>query len=326
MDALLLTHLPQMNLFLANTDHAWYEFLRGIAPDEVNFWFPSGDTGFAALKPGEPLLFKAKAPFNAVIGGGHFVRYVRAPASLAWQAFGDKNGAPDFNSFFDRISRYRSGSQVVDPPIGCVLLNEPFFFPQDLWVPTPHDWQRNIVRGKLYATESGPGAELWDGVVAALADPRAVTGPAFSQRSALMQDEGLSARRGAPYLTTARLGQGAFRLSVLDAYQLRCAVTGERVQPVLEAAHIKPFALQGPNIVSNGLSLRADIHRLFDLGYVTVGRDMKFHVSSRLKTEFNNGVDYYRFNASALRVLPVQSTDRPRTDFLEWHNDVVFRS
>lgn len=78
--------------------------------------------------------------------------------------------------------------------------------------------------------------------------------------------------------------------------------------------------------MSNGLSLRADIHRLFDLGYVTVDQTMKFRVSSRLKSEFNNGVDYYRFDASELRVLPTPSTDRPRADFLEWHNDTVFRS
>ena len=315
-----------MNIFLANTDHDWFDYLRDMVPDEVNFWFPSGGTGFAALKPGEPLLFKAKAPFNAVIGGGHFVRYVKAPASLAWQAFGTKNGAPDFTAFFNRISRYRSPNQEVDPTIGCVVLNEPFFFPQDLWIPTPSDWQRNIVRGKLYSTEDGLGAALWDSVVATLSDPRAITGPLVSTPPAQVPADDSSPRTGARYLTTARLGQGAFRLSVLDAYQLRCAVTGERVKPVLEAAHIKPYASQGPNIVPNGLSLRADIHRLFDLGYVTVDQNMKFHVSSRLKSEFNNGVDYYRFDASELRVLPTQATDKPRADFLEWHNDTVFRS
>src|SRR5690606_25199343 len=59
----------------------------------------------------------------------------------------------------------------------------------------------------------------------------------------------------------------------LDAYQTRCAVTGQRARPVLEAAHIKPFALTGPNTRSNGLALRADVHQLFDLGYVTVDPD-----------------------------------------------------
>jgi len=111
----------------------------------------------------------------------------------------------------------------------------------------------------------------------------------------------------------------------LDAYQARCAVTGERVRPTLEAAHIKPFALAGPNTVPNGLSLRADIHKLFDLGYVTVDERYRFRVSSRLQTEFQNGVDYYRLQGEALKVLPLKQDERPATQYLEWHNDTVFR-
>jgi len=114
-------------------------------------------------------------------------------------------------------------------------------------------------------------------------------------------------------------------LGVLDAYGNRCAVTGERVRPVLEAAHIKPFALDGSNLISNGLSLRADIHKLFDRGYVTVDKGHRFHVSSRLKTEFDNGIDYYRYQGSVLTVVPKLLTNRPSGEYLEWHNDAVFR-
>lgn len=141
-----------------------------------------------------------------------------------------------------------------------------------------------------------------------------------------MPEVGIGKRYGAEYLTSSRLGQGAFHLGVLDAYKNRCAVTGERVRPVLEAAHIKPFSLEGPNIVANGLSLRADVHKLFDRGYVTVGHDYRFHVSSRLKTEFNNGVDYYKYQGEKLLVLPDKGVDKPAREYLEWHNDEVFRA
>ena len=57
---------------------------------------------------------------------------------------------------------------------------------------------------------------------------------------------------------------------VTDAYQRKCAVTGERTLPALEAAHIKPFAEGGSHNPQNGLLLRRDIHALFDGGYVTV--------------------------------------------------------
>jgi putative restriction endonuclease len=49
-------------------------------------------------------------------------------------------------------------------------------------------------------------------------------------------------RNGEPTLYRPRLGQGIFRIQVLDAYDRECAVTGEHSLPVLEAAHIKPYA------------------------------------------------------------------------------------
>jgi len=42
-----------------------------------------------------------------------------------------------------------------------------------------------------------------------------------------------------------RLGQGSFRVLVTEAYDRRCAITNERTLPVLQAAHIKPYALNG---------------------------------------------------------------------------------
>jgi putative restriction endonuclease len=36
----------------------------------------------------------------------------------------------------------------------------------------------------------------------------------------------------------------------------------------LDAAHIKPYSEGGEHAVENGLLLRTDIHKLFDLGYV----------------------------------------------------------
>ena len=72
-----------------------------------------------------------------------------------------------------------------------------------------------------------------------------------------------------------RLGQGAFRVLVTDAYRRRCTISNERTLPVLEAAHIRPYADNGPHQLSNGLLLRSDLHRLFDLGYFTVDPDRR---------------------------------------------------
>jgi hypothetical protein len=64
--------------YVAVTDQQWFEQLRRLEPDDVNFWRPSG-RGFAALQPGDPLLFKLHAPRNAIAGGGFFVEARQMP-------------------------------------------------------------------------------------------------------------------------------------------------------------------------------------------------------------------------------------------------------
>jgi len=123
-------------------------------------------------------------------------------------------------------------------------------------------------------------------------------------------------RFGKEYLARGRLGQGAFRVLVTDAYTRRCAVTGEKTLPVLEAAHIKPYALQGPNQVSNGILLRSDLHKLFDLGYVTVTTDLRLEVSPRLKGEWQNGREYYSYHGQPLAVQPSDPANRPAAEYL----------
>jgi putative restriction endonuclease len=111
---------------------------------------------------------------------------------------------------------------------------------------------------------------------------------------------------------------------VTEAYERRCAVTGERTLPVLEAAHIKPYADSGPHLISNGLLLRSDFHILFDDGYVTVTEDLRLEVSKRIREEFENGREYYRYRGKPLTVLPASIGERPSKDFIRWHNERVF--
>jgi putative restriction endonuclease len=71
---------------------------------------------------------------------------------------------------------------------------------------------------------------------------------------------------------------------------------------VLEAAHIVPYAAGGQHELSNGILLRSDLHRLFDLGYVTVNPDdHRVVMSRRIREEFENGRDYYALDGQMLR-------------------------
>jgi len=94
--------------------------------------------------------------------------------------------------------------------------------------------------------------------------------------------------------------------------------------PALEAAHIKPFSEVKAHDVRNGLLLRSDLHRLFDLGYVSVRPDLRFVVSRAIKEDFENGRDYYALDEQEIR-LPSDALKKPSTEHLEWHYEEVFR-
>jgi putative restriction endonuclease len=110
-----------------------------------------------------------------------------------------------------------------------------------------------------------------------------------------------------------------FRVLVTDAYHRRCAVTGEKTLPVLEAHHIKPYKEAGPHAVSNGLLLRADLHVLFGAGYMGVDGDFKVKVSSKIREKFENGRDYYALQGRELSVVPEKTEEQPSREYLEWH-------
>ena len=84
-----------VNLYVGITDYDWFQFLS-VQPnaEEVNFWQPGGRINFRALQPGELFLFKLHAPRNFIVGGGVFAHADILPVSIAWEAFGIKNGAP----------------------------------------------------------------------------------------------------------------------------------------------------------------------------------------------------------------------------------------
>lgn len=308
-----------MKIWVGVTDEDWFVRLKHLKPDEVNFWQPSGGRAFRALAPGEPFLFKLHSPKNFIVGGGFFVSHTPLPASLAWDTFGINNGVGSLEELLARIRRYRRDSDALDPMIGCTVLAEPFFLDESEWLPAPSGWAPNIVQGKTYESESAEGRAIWESVSLRMAGRRV----AESKLPAGAEDR---ARFGAEYLTRGRLGQGAFRVLVTDAYERRCAVTGEKTLPVLEAAHIKPYALNGPHQVSNGILLRSDLHRLFDLGYVTITPELRLEVSSQLRADWENGREYYAHHGQPLRVYPHDALRRPSPEFLAWHNETRFKA
>lgn len=303
--------------YVGVTDRQWFDLLRSQPNlDEVNFWQPSGGRYFQAIRAGELFLFKLHRPDDFIVGGGIFAHFSLLPISLAWEAFQVGNGARDLFEMRTRVEKYRrvQSSAHEDYTIGCILLEQPFFLPRDQWIPIPSDWSTNIVQGKTYDLTAEPGRTLWHELQ---------TERGISPASPVVRD--VTAAIGEPVIIQPRLGQGAFRILITDGYERRCAFTGERTLPALDAAHIRPFSEIKEHRLDNGLLLRKDLHALFDRGYMTVTPELRIEVSKRIKEEFDNGREYYRLHGQEMRP-PAARHMYPAGESLAWHNEKVFKS
>lgn len=302
-----------MRFWLGVTDNQWFDFVSSRRLDEVNFWQPSARPPFTNLPPGTPFFFKLKRPSNHIVGGGFFSHFTKLPLSQAWDFFGEENGASSYRQFADLISSNAHASADGERMIGCTVVSNVFYLPRQAWIPVEGLFPKPIMVGKQYDSAEELGAALWQSIQSA--KPMAV--PA-------QQIEEEPARYGNEFLQRGRLGQGAFRTLVLDAYGRRCALTGESTLPVLEAAHIRPYADQGRHVTANGLLMRSDFHKLFDRGLVTVQPDYRIRISSRIRDQYFNGKAYYRLDGQELVRVPEQSGDHPDREALRWHNENRF--
>jgi putative restriction endonuclease len=311
-----------MKAYVGVTDSDWWRFLE-LHPHitEVNFWQPGGNRDFRVLDRGEPFLFKSKwSDGNRLVGGGFFEGSVRLKISEAWNIFGFGNGVGSLDEMRLRVGQYRKTPIQIgeDPEVGCILLNDVRIMPAHLRVDAPTDFGKSIVQGKGYLLNVAGGNSVVDQFVNSMANvdehlgdpvggPRMVPGPVF----------------GDLRLIRPRLGQGGFKTLVREAYGKRCAITGHKIVPTLQAAHIVPVSQNGENRVDNGLLLRSDVHTMFDQGYLGVAPDLRLRVSPRLRTEFGNGEEFYSREGTEIAV-PLITSDRPNREFLEWHMDSVF--
>ena len=308
-----------MHFFLGVTDLTWYNHLSSQVPpvQEVNFWRPGGQT-FGAVPEGSPFLFKLKAPINKIAGVGFFRTSLKLPVRLAWETFTVMNGRDSYEelrSVIGALSQNRSASGMTE--IGCILLDNPVFFDKQDWIDPPTDFSSNIVSGKKYDASVGEGARVWQ-QVHALIQAGAGTS-AVHDRDAIIPEV-----FGKSYLRKSRPGQAGFRIGLTEAYQRRCAITGENILPVLEAAHIQPVARQGTNDLTNGLLLRSDMHTLYDEGLLGVTPDYRIKVSEQIREHYVNGKVYYAWDGRPLTTMPSEAELMPDRERLEWHMKNVF--
>jgi putative restriction endonuclease len=131
-------------------------------------------------------------------------------------------------------------------------------------------------------------------------------------------------RRVEQMLVNRKIRDANFRLQVCDAYENRCAVTGLRMingggRAEVQAAHIKPVALGGPDIVQNGMALSATVHWLFDRHLISIDEDFHLLVShNRVPAELRN---LFRPTHETIH-LPRDRRLHPAPLFLAHHREI----
>lgn len=137
-----------------------------------------------------------------------------------------------------------------------------------------------------------------------------------------------SARERVAQLTNRAIRDRNFRKTVLKAYGERCAITGLRLingggRAEVEAAHIRPVEHDGPDIVSNGIALSGTAHWMFDRGLVSLSNDLKILVSRH--TNDPNAV-HAMINQTGYLIAPERVFERPRAEFVNWHQRNCFKN
>ncbi len=118
----------------------------------------------------------------------------------------------------------------------------------------------------------------------------------------------------------------AFARMVKAAYGGVCAISGLNLRngggrAEVQAAHIRPVADIGPDIVPNGLALSGTLHWMFDRGLISVAEDNSILVS-------HNKVDLATVerlvHPSRKLILPKARRDHPHPDYLRYHREEIF--
>ncbi|MFF2499591.1 HNH endonuclease [Peribacillus sp. NPDC058075] len=119
-----------------------------------------------------------------------------------------------------------------------------------------------------------------------------------------------------------RIDGPAFKDSLIKIYD-KCVITDESFSGVLEGCHIQPYVKEESNHIQNGLLLRADIHKLFDDGYIIIDENYIVRVSSLLKSDYYKSFNGKKINLpKEKRYYPSQKALKDKMNFFKRADEV----
>lgn len=127
-------------------------------------------------------------------------------------------------------------------------------------------------------------------------------------------------------IVKARVNQNFFRQTVLSAYNSSCCITGIDLPELLVASHIIPWSKAEKDRLNprNGLCLNALHDKAFDKGLMTITKNFKIQISSRILSKINKPVELWlaSFNEKDM-IIPDRFV--PSSEFLDYHNKNIFQ-
>lgn len=124
-------------------------------------------------------------------------------------------------------------------------------------------------------------------------------------------------------LVQARIGQGKYKKDLLSRFSEKCCISSNPQIEILEASHIKPWASSNNEEKIdkfNGLLLTKNIHKLFDLGFISISDQCELLISSfvtaEMKREIEKGKNH--FNKIKKEISKSQK-------YLQYHRDEIYR-
>lgn len=109
-----------------------------------------------------------------------------------------------------------------------------------------------------------------------------------------------------------------FRKMISIIYEGKCAITGEETTEVLDACHIQVYKNDESNHSQNGILLRTDLHKLFDMGLLMIDDKLTVTISNKIKSEY-----YLQLNGLRIK-LPKKKENHPSLEALRDHNKRFF--
>lgn len=118
-----------------------------------------------------------------------------------------------------------------------------------------------------------------------------------------------------------------FRREILKLYRETCCVSGLRVAAtfsitLVDACHIKPFAVSFDNTLTNGIALCPNLHRAFDRGLLAVDENYQVLLAGAF-TE--NAASLYQLRQLAGVALALPPQHLPALEAFAWHRQHVFQ-